>query len=124
MKKKLFVLLVALAFALLFRSMAKTMDQSKLARVQKNANDIDLVRVEDCKGTREYTETEDISALVKRYLYGGKAKISSTITEKGTISFYMGAHLVTKGKIYEDAANHRFVRIERVLLSVLDEEGS
>lgn len=123
MKKKITVLIVAVAFALLFRSIAGNMDEAKFDRIRKSAGDIDLVQMDDGESVREYTAPSDVSALVQRYFYGREEKPSGSLTETGTISFYMGAHLVTKGKLYEDEEHKPFVRLERILMAVPDEEG-
>lgn len=123
MKKKITVLIVAVAFALLFRSIAGNMDERKMDRIRRSAGDIDLVQMDDGEGVREYSAPSDVSAMVQRYFYGREDKPSGRLTETGTVSFYMGAHLVTKGKLYEDEENKPFVRLERILMAVPDEEG-
>lgn len=121
MKKKFLVLVVAVAFALLFRSIAGNMNEAKLTRIRKRAAEIDLVKIEDGETMHEYTAPGDVNDLVHGYLYGREEKPSGRLTETGKVSFYMGAHLVTKGKLYEDEAHKPFVRIERILMAVPEE---
>lgn len=121
MKKKIIVLLFAVAFAFLFRSIAGNMDEAKLNRLRKSAGDIDLVQIDDGESVREYTAPSDVSTLVQRYYYGHEEKPSGRLIETGTIWFYMGAHLVTKGKLYEDEEHKPYVRLERILMVVPNE---